>query len=96
MTSTNRPADPVAKGTLATAKQGLRDLFVWDQRVVVMNEYGEEHCEWQKPERLKNPISLFAQLSLKDWAYFLVGFLAWTADAFDFHARKMLPNSLSK
>lgn len=86
MAITNRPADPLAKGTLATAKQGFKDLFIWDQRVVVRNDYGEEHCEWQKPEPLKNPISLFAQLKLKDWLYFLVGFLAWTADAFDFHA----------
>lgn len=95
MESTNRPADPLAKGTLATAKQGLKDLFTWDQRVVVRNEYGEEHCEWQKPEPLKNPISLFAQLSLKDWLYFIVGFLAWTADAFDFHALSIQTTKLA-
>ncbi|KAH8716729.1 carboxylic acid transport protein [Phaeosphaeriaceae sp. PMI808] len=95
MASTNRPADPLAKGTFATAKQGLKDLFVWDQRVVVRNDYGEEHCEWQKPEPLKNPITLFAQLSLKDWLYFIVGFLAWTADAFDFHALSIQTTKLA-
>jgi len=94
-TSTNRPADPLAKGTLATAKQGFRDLFIWDQRVVVRNDYGEEHCEWQRPEPLKNPISLLAQLRLKDWLYFLVGFLAWTADAFDFHALSIQTTKLA-
>ena len=40
--SGNRPADPLAKGTFATAKQAWSDLFKWDQRVVVRNEYGEE------------------------------------------------------
>ncbi|RMZ73049.1 carboxylic acid transport [Pyrenophora seminiperda CCB06] len=34
MASTNRPADPLAKGVIPTAKQSLRDLFTWDQRVV--------------------------------------------------------------
>lgn len=94
--ATNRPADALARGTLATAKQGLKDLFIWDQRVVVRNDYGEEHCEWQKPEPLKNPFSLFAQLRLKDWLYFIVGFLAWTADAFDFHALSIQTTKLAK
>lgn len=93
--SGNRPADPLAKGTLATAKQAWSDLFKWEQRVVVRNDYGEETCEWQKPEPLKNPFSLLAQLSLKDWAYFLVGFLAWTADAFDFHALSIQTTKLA-
>jgi hypothetical protein len=91
----NRPADPLAKGTLATAKQAWSDLFKWDQRVVVRNEYGEETCEWQKPEPLKNPISLLAQLGFKDWLYFLVGFFAWTADAFDFHALSIQTTKLA-
>ena len=86
MSTINEPADPIAKGILPTAKQSLKDLFIWKQRVVVRNDYGEEHTEWQSPEPLKNPITLFAQLSAKDWLYFVVGFLSWTADAFDFHA----------
>ncbi|OAK94129.1 carboxylic acid transport protein [Phaeosphaeriaceae sp. SRC1lsM3a] len=95
MASTNTPADPLAKGTFATAKQSFRDLFIWKQRVVVRNDYGEEHCEWQDPEPLKNPFSLFAQLRLKDWLYFIVGFLAWTADAFDFHALSIQTTKLA-
>jgi hypothetical protein len=95
MATTNRPADPLAKGTVATAKQAFKDLFIWDQRIVVSNDFGEEHCEWQKPEPLKNPISLLAQLKLKDWLYFLVGFLAWTADAFDFHALSIQTTKLA-
>ena len=95
MASVNLPADPLAKGTFATAKQSLRDLFIWKQRVVVRNDYGEEHCEWQSPEPLKNPFSLLAQLRLKDWLYFIVGFLAWTADAFDFHALSIQTTKLA-
>lgn len=86
MQSTNEPADPVAKGVLATAKQSWADLFIWKQRVVVTNEFGESHAEWQTPAPLRNPFSLLAQLSAKDWLFFLVGFCAWSADAFDFHA----------
>ena len=96
MASTYEPADPIAKGILPTAKQSLSDLFVWKQRVVVTNDFGEEHTEWQSPEPLKNPISLFAQLSLRDWVFFIVGFLAWMADAFDFHALSIQTTKLGK
>lgn len=82
----HEPADDLAKGTLATAKQSWRDLFVWKQRVVLSNEYGETRCEWHEPDAIQNPFSLFAQLSAKEWLFFLVGLCAWTADAFDFHA----------
>lgn len=50
------------------------------------NEYGESRTEWQSPPPLKNPIGLFMQLSARGWLFFIVGFCAWTADAFDFHA----------
>lgn len=82
----NEPADPLAKGVIATAKQSFSDLFIWKQRVVVSNQYGETKCEWQQPDRFQNPFSLMAQLSAKDWLFFLVGWFAWMADAFDFHA----------
>lgn len=52
----------------------------------MQNEYGEYRTEWQRPLPLRNPISLFAQLTGQGWLYFIVGFAAWTADAFDFHA----------
>jgi putative sialic acid transporter len=92
----NEPADPIAKGTFATAKQAWSDLFKWKQRVVVTNEAGETYTEWQSPEPMKNPISLLAQLSAKDWLFFVVGFAAWTADAFDFHALSIQTVKLSK
>lgn len=79
-------ADPIAKGTIATARQAFKDLFIWKQRVEVVNEHGESHAEWHDPEPIKNPISLMAQLSARDWIFFIVGLVAWTADAFDFHA----------
>ncbi|KAK3377580.1 major facilitator superfamily domain-containing protein [Podospora didyma] len=86
METTHEPADPVAKGILPTARQSWKDLFIWKQRVVVTNAYGESTTEWAKPVPLRNPISLMAQLSAKDWLFFIVGFAAWSADAFDFHA----------
>ncbi|KAF1952972.1 carboxylic acid transport protein-like protein [Byssothecium circinans] len=96
MASVNEPADPIARGVFATAKQAWKDLFIWKQRVVVRNEHGEEHTEWKTPEPLKNPISLMAQLSAKDWLFFIVGFCAWAADAFDFHALSIQTTKLAK
>ncbi|CAI7616616.1 unnamed protein product [Penicillium bialowiezense] len=86
MASPNEPADPIPNGMFATARQAFGDLFIWKQRVEVTNEHGESRTEWQAPEPIKNPISLMAQLSARDWLFFLVGLTAWTADAFDFHA----------
>lgn len=86
MESTHQPADPVAKGVLATARQAWKDLFIWNQRVVVAHPNGGTTTEWARPVPLRNPISLLAQLSARDWLFFIVGFAAWSADAFDFHA----------
>jgi len=90
------PAEPIAKGILPTAKQSISDLFKWKQRVVVENDLGETHTVWQTPEPLKNPISLMAPLSARDWIFFFVGWFAWTADAFDFHALSIQTVKLSK
>lgn len=95
MDLTGETAEPVAKGIIPTALQSLGDLFRWKQRVVVTNAQGETSCEWGSPHPLKNPISLMAQLSAKDWIFFLVGFAAWTADAFDFHALSIQTVKLS-
>lgn len=92
----SEPADPLAKGVVATAKQSFKDLFIWKKRVVVSNAYGETRCEWQENDKFVNPFSLFAQLSAKDWLFFLVGWLAWTADAFDFHALSIQTTKLAK
>ena len=94
--ATNTPADPIVRGTWATAKQSWSDLFQWKRRVAITNDYGETYCEWQSPRPLGNPISLFAQLSGKDWLFFLVGLAAWTADAFDFHALSIQTVKLAK
>lgn len=91
----NEPADPLAKGILPTIKQSWKDLFIWKQRVVVSNAYGETRCEWKQPDRFINPFSLFAQLSWRDWLFFLVGLAAWTADAFDFHALSIQTKKLA-
>lgn len=89
------PAEPIAKGILPTAKQSFRDLFRWKQRVEITNEYGESTFVWQSPPPLKNPISLFAELSAKEWVFFLVGLAAWMADAFDFHALSIQTTKLA-
>ncbi|KAI0810087.1 carboxylic acid transport protein [Xylaria sp. FL0064] len=96
MATNYEPADPIAKGIIPTARQSLADLFKWKQRVVVTNELGEAHTEWQAPSPLQNPVSLMAQLTARDWVFFFVGWFAWTADAFDFHALSIQTVKLSK
>lgn len=96
MSAQVEPAEPIAKGTFATAKQSFGDLFRWKQRVEITNEYGESTYVWQAPAPLRNPISLFMKLSAKDWLFFLVGLAAWTADAFDFHALSIQTTKLAK
>jgi MFS family permease len=91
----NERADPIAKGIIPTAKQAWGDLFRWRMRTEVINEYGETHAEWVSPPPLKNPISLFMSLSAWNWLYFVVGFSAWCADAFDFHALSIQTTKLA-
>lgn len=95
MSSTAVDGGPVVKGVRATAKQAWSDLFIWKNRVVVTNADGEERTELVTPEKLRNPISLLMLLSAKDYLYFFVGFFAWTADAFDFHALSIQTYKLS-
>lgn len=90
------PADPIVKGTFATAKQSFGDLFKWKQRTAITNDYGETYCEWRKPQPLRNPISLFMMLDFRGWSFFIVGLAAWTADAFDFHALSIQTVKLSE
>jgi MFS family permease len=96
METTHQPADPVAKGVLATAKQSWHDLFNFNQRIVVTNDEGEQSTEWARPVPLRNPVSLLAQLSGRGWLFFLVGFVAWVADAFDFHALSIQQKKLAE
>lgn len=96
MVQVGEAADPWPRGTLATAKQGLRDLFRWKQRTQITNDYGESTFVWQDPEPLQNPIKLFGQLTAKAWLFFIVGLAAWCADAFDFHSLSIQTVKLAK
>lgn len=86
MSSTYAPAEPIAKGILPTAAQAFSDLFKWKRRVEVTDEDGQVRTEWHPLDPVRNPFSLCALLSSRDWMFFFAGFAAWTADAFDFHS----------
>ncbi|KAK1760164.1 general substrate transporter [Echria macrotheca] len=96
MENTNRPAEPIAKGVLASARQAWGDLFIWEQRVVITNVAGEECTVWARPAPLRNPFSLMSMLTVWAWLNFVVGLSAWTADAFDFHALSIQQVKLAK
>ncbi|RDA88639.1 hypothetical protein CP532_5894 [Ophiocordyceps camponoti-leonardi (nom. inval.)] len=87
--STDKPADDLAKGILPTALQSWHDLFTLRQRIVLddgNSHDGKRACVWRDPAPISNPFSLLAGLSPRAWLFFLVGLVAWMADAFDFHA----------
>ncbi|EMC96425.1 hypothetical protein BAUCODRAFT_70264 [Baudoinia panamericana UAMH 10762] len=46
-------------------------------------------------DRVENPFSLLATLSLKQWMFFLCAFLAWTWDAFDFFTVSLTVSDLA-
>ena len=43
-----------------------------------------------------NPFKLVAMLNLQQWLFFLVGFIAWTWDAFDFFTVSLTVPQLAK
>lgn len=51
-----------------------------------------------KPPMAKapNPIKLLAMLNLQQWLFFLVAFIAWSWDAFDFFTVSLTVSELSK
>ncbi|PFH63103.1 hypothetical protein XA68_18240 [Ophiocordyceps unilateralis] len=79
----DEPADDLAQGVVATARQSWQDLFTLRQRIVLSTP---PSCAWRHAAPIGNPIRLLAQLSARGWLFFLVGLGAWMADAFDFHA----------
>lgn len=81
---------------LNDAAQSVRDLFRWKIRTTNLDEDGNEFVTWEKPERPPNPIRLLRMLGLMGWTAYLIGFFAWTADAFDFHALSIQTLKLSK
>lgn len=46
--------------------------------------------------KVKNPFSLLKLLNLQQWLFFLVAFLAWSWDAFDFFTVSLTVSDLAK
>lgn len=46
-------------------------------------------------DRIENPFTVLAMLSFKQWMYFLVAFLGWTWDAFDFFSVSLTVRQLA-
>ncbi|EST06465.1 Major facilitator superfamily [Kalmanozyma brasiliensis GHG001] len=84
------------KGVLAQGAQNFKDLFHWKVRSTIIDENGEEQVVWEKPSLPPNPFRLITMLGLAGWGAYLIGFSAWTADAFDFHALSIQTTKLAK
>lgn len=84
------------KGVLAQGAQNFKDLFHCKVRSTIINEHGEEEVTWERPTMPPNPFKLIAMLGIAGWGAYLIGFSAWTADAFDFHALSIQTTKLAK
>lgn len=82
--------------SLQQSRQSLRDLFRWRQRQVDIDEDGVEHVTYVNPSPPANPIRLLRSISLLGYGAYFIGFFAWTADAFDFHALSIQSVKLSR
>lgn len=47
-------------------------------------------------DHLENPFKLLALLNLKQWMFFLVAFIGWTWDAFDFFTVSLTVSNLAE
>ncbi|MCO5585446.1 hypothetical protein L7F22_039379 [Adiantum nelumboides] len=80
---------------LRSGAQNFRDLFRWKVKTTHYDENGDEVVTWSKPSMPPNPIRLLCMLNAIGWGAYSIGFLAWTADAFDFHALSIQTLKLS-
>ncbi|KIS72107.1 putative carboxylic acid transport protein JEN1 [Mycosarcoma maydis] len=84
------------KSVLAQGAQNFKDLFHWKVRSTIVDDNGEEQVVWEKPSLPPNPFRLVTMLGLAGWCAYLIGFSAWTADAFDFHALSIQTTKMAK
>ena len=70
------------QSALAGAAQNFRDLFHWKLKTTYYDADGNEVVTWEAPKRPTNPLKLLCQPTMLGWGAYLIGFLAWTADAF--------------
>lgn len=80
---------------LRSGAQNFRDLFRWKVKTTNFDENGDEVVVWEKPSLPPNPIRLLCMLNALGWGAYAIGFIAWTADAFDFHALSIQTTKLA-
>ena len=82
--------DKVRDGSPTYAAKGTENMSV--------GTYIATRISTLKPPMNKapNPLKLLAMLNLQQWLFFLVGFLGWTWDAFDFFTVSLTVEQLAK
>lgn len=66
-------------------------------RTMTVGRYIATRLSSLKPpmDRVENPIKLLMLLNTKQWLFFLVGFIGWTWDAFDFFSVSLTVSDLA-
>lgn len=52
--------------------------------------------EWEREKSHVNPLPGLRQMSSREWQFFLIGFISWTWDAFDFFATSLNVTNMSE
>ncbi|KAJ3206914.1 hypothetical protein HDU82_004230 [Entophlyctis luteolus] len=76
--------------------QQWRELFYGEQWFVNaegVREYGRPPPKPRTP--LQNPFKLMAMMSMQQWIFFLVGWFAWSTDAYDFFCVSLSATALA-
>ncbi|ODQ51814.1 MFS general substrate transporter [Saitoella complicata NRRL Y-17804] len=60
-----------------------------------IDENGLEHRRPAPREKIINPLTLVRKLTLMNWVYFLMGWMAWTMDGYDFHTVSLSVSKLA-
>lgn len=89
------PSSPEEKNWYSTRPSDDEDLT--DKRMSI-GKYAATRLTTLKPpmEKVPNPIKLLALLNTQQWLFFLVAFLAWTWDAFDFFTVSLTVSDLAE
>ena len=77
--------------------RGYEDEALTDERMSA-GKYAATRITTLKPpmDRVLNPFKLLAMLNTQQWLFFLVAFLAWSWDAFDFFTVSLTVTDLAE
>ncbi|PWN20530.1 putative carboxylic acid transport protein JEN1 [Microstroma glucosiphilum] len=82
--------------TVQNVKESVVALFHWRTRGYYLDAEGVQRETCETPKLPPNPLKLIRKITLRIWITYTIGFLAWFADAYDFHSLSIQSVKLAK